>query len=115
MTGTYLSYLPRAFIQSIAGFLKEGRGNFLLRAREMPPAALCSKIWPEADVWLEGMEAHRPNKTHEVVRLSLAGSGFLRLLCALQVILLQDSVVLRKGIPTSSTVEGPLLNCKEYW
>jgi len=27
--GAYLSYLPRAFIWSIAGFLKEGKGYFL--------------------------------------------------------------------------------------
>jgi len=34
MTGAYLSYLPRAFIRSIAGFPKEGKGYFLPRARD---------------------------------------------------------------------------------
>src|SRR5947207_13207622 len=97
MTGAYLSYLPRAFIRSIAGFPQEGKGYFLPRARETPPAALYSKIWPEIDVWLERIEAYRPGKAdNEVVRLDLAGSGFLRLFRALRVVLLQDSVVLRK-------------------
>ena len=46
------------------------------------------------------MEAYRPGKVdNEVVRLDLAGSGFLRLLCALRVVLLQDLIVLRKEFP----------------
>jgi hypothetical protein len=36
MTGAYLSYLPRAFIRSIADFPKGGKGYFLPRAREIP-------------------------------------------------------------------------------
>lgn len=53
----------------------------------MPAGALSLKIWPEADVWLERMEAYRPDRAeNEVVRLDLAGSRFLRLLCALRVI-----------------------------
>jgi hypothetical protein len=115
MTGAYLSYLPRAFIRSIAGFPQEGKGYFLPRARETPPAALCSKIWPEADVWLERMEAYRPGSAdNEVVRLDLAGSGFLRLLGALRVILLQDSVVLRKEFPLHPLWKDPLFNSPEY-
>jgi hypothetical protein len=43
------------------------------------------------------MKAYRSDKAdNEIVWLDLAGSGFLRLLCALRVVLLQDSVVLRK-------------------
>ena len=97
MTGAYLSYLPRAFMRSITGFPKEGKGYFLPRAREAPEEALCSKIWPDADVWLRCMEAYHPDRAdNKVVRLDLAGSGFLRLLRALRVIMLQDSVVLQK-------------------
>jgi len=44
MTGAYLSYLPHVFIQLIAGFLKEEKGYFLPRAREVPEEALCLKI-----------------------------------------------------------------------
>ena len=50
MTGAYLSYLPGAFMRSIAGFLKEGKGYFLPCAQEVPEEALYLKIWPEADV-----------------------------------------------------------------
>jgi len=115
MTGAYLSYLPRAFIRSIAGFPQEGKGYFLPRARETPPAALCSKIWPEVDVWLERMEAYRPGKAdNEVVRLDLAGSGFLYLLGALRVVLLQDSVVLRKEFPRHPLWKDPLFDGEEY-
>ena len=89
MTGAYLSYLPRAFIRSIAGFPKEGKGYFLPRAREVPEEALCLKIWPETDVWLKRMETyHLERADNKVVWLNLAGLGFLRLLRALRVILL---------------------------
>jgi len=115
MTGAYFSYPPRAFIRSIAGFPKKKKGYFLPRARETPAGALCSKVWPEADVWLERMEAYRPGRAdNDVVRLDLAGSGFLRLLCALRVILLQDSVVLRREFPRHPLWKDSLFNCKEY-
>jgi len=61
------------------------------------------------------MEAYHPDRDDdEVVRLDLAGSGFLRLLCALRVVLLQDSVVLRKQFPLYPLWKGSLFNCKEY-
>ena len=98
--GAYLSYLPRAFIRSIAGFPKEGKGYFLPRAREVPEETLCLKIWPKTNVWLKRMEAyHLGRADNKVVRLDLAGLGFLRLLHALRVILLQDLVILRKQFP----------------
>jgi Centromere DNA-binding protein complex CBF3 subunit, domain 2 len=96
MTGVYLSYLPREFMQSIAGFPQRGHAYFLPRAQETLDEALCTRIWPETDVWLECMEAYHPDRTDsEVVRLDLAGSGFLRLLRTPRLILLRDSVVLR--------------------
>ncbi|MBV9767795.1 MAG: hypothetical protein JOZ48_23345 [Acidobacteriaceae bacterium] len=115
MTGVYLSYLPREFMRSIAGFPQQGKGYFLPRAQEIPDEALCRRIWPETDVWLERMEAYHPDRTdNEVVRLDLAGSGFLRLLRALRVILLQDSVVLRRQFPLHPLWADPLFNCEEY-
>ena len=94
MTGTYLSYLPRAFMRSITGFPKEGKGYFLPRTREVPEEALYLKIWPEADVWLKRIKTYHPDRAdNKVVRLDLTGSGFLRLLRMLRVILLQDSVM----------------------
>jgi hypothetical protein len=73
------------------------------------------KIWPEADVWLERMEAYRPDRAdNEVVQLDLAGSGFLGLPCALRVILLQDSAVLRREFPLHLLWNDSLFNCEEY-
>ena len=44
MTGAYLTYLPCAFMRSIAGFPKEGKGYFLLRAQVVLDQTLYSKI-----------------------------------------------------------------------
>jgi hypothetical protein len=115
LTGAYLSYLPRAFMRSIAGWPQEGKGYFLPRAQEQPDEALCSRIWPEADLWLERMEAFHPDRRdNEVVRLDLAGTGFLRLLRALRVVLLQDSVILRKQFPHHPLWKDSLFACPEY-
>jgi len=60
-------------------------------------------------------DAFHPDRTdNEVVRLDLAGSGFLRLLRALRVILLQDSVVLRPQFPHHPLWTDPLFDCEEY-
>ena len=113
--GAYLSYFPYIFIRSIAGFLQKGKGYFILHACKILPAVLCLKIWPEVDVWLKRMEAYCPDKAdNEVVWLDLAGSGFLHLLCALRVVLLQDSVVLRKEFPGHPLWKDPLFDGEEY-
>jgi len=115
ITGVYLSYLPREFMRSIAGFPQRGNAYFLPRAQEIPDEALCTRIRPETDVWLECMEAYYPDRTdNEVVRLDLAGSGFLRLPRTLRVILLQDSVVLRQQFPLHPLWKDPLFNCEAY-
>jgi hypothetical protein len=78
MTVAYLSYLPCAFMRSIAGFPKEGKGYFLPHTQEVPGEALCSNVWPEADKLVERMESH-PDKADNDMQLDL-GSGFPRLL-----------------------------------
>ena len=89
MMGAYLSYLPRAFIRLITGFLKEGKGYFLPRAREVPEEALYLKIWPKTNVWLKRIKTYYLDRAdNKVIRLNLMGLGFLRLLRALRVILL---------------------------
>jgi len=103
MTGAYLSYLPHMFMQSVAGFPKEGKGYFLPCIQEVPEEALYLKIWPEADIWLKHIETYHPNQANnKIIWLDLAGSGFLHLLYALRVILLQDSVILHKQFPLHS-------------
>jgi hypothetical protein len=115
MMGAYLSYLPCAFMWSIAGFLKEGKGYFLPRAREVLEEVLCLKIWPKTDVWLKRMETYYPERAdNEVIRLDLAGLGFLRLLRALRVILLQDLVILRKQFPLYPLWKDSLFGCEGY-
>ncbi len=115
LTGAYLSYLPREYMRAIAGWPKEGKGYFLPRAQEIPDETLCSKIWPEADVWLDHMESYHPSKEdNKVVRLDLAGSGFLRLLRVLRIVLLQDSVLLRKLFPQHPLWKDSLFSCEEY-
>jgi len=87
--GAYLSYLPCAFIRLIAGFLKKGKGYFLSHTREVLEEALCLKIWPKTNVWLKRIEAYYLGRANnKVIRLDLAGLGFLRLLYTLRVILL---------------------------
>ena len=89
MTGAYLSYLPRAFMRLIAGFLKEGKGYFLPCAREVLEEALCLKIWPETDVWLKRIETYYLERAdNKVIRLNLVGLRFLHLVRILRVILL---------------------------
>ena len=51
---------------------------------------------------------------NEVVRLNLTGLGFLRLLRALRVILLQDLVILRKQFPLHPLWKDSLFSCEEY-
>jgi len=115
MTGVYLSQLPRQFMRSTAGWPQEGKAYFLPRAQELPEEALCSRIWPEVDLWLKRMESFHPDRDdNEVVRLDLAGTGFLRLLHELRVILLQDSVILRKQFPHHPLWKDSLFNCPEY-
>ncbi len=87
-------------MRMITGFPKEGRGYFLPRAQHTPDEALCSRIWPVADVWLARMEAYHPDQQdNEVIWYDLTGSGFLRLLYVLQEVLLQDLVILHKQFP----------------
>jgi hypothetical protein len=96
MTGVYLSYLPRGFIRSIAGFPQEGKAYFLPRARETPEEALCTQIWPETDVW--------PDRQRGCTTRSRR----------LRVVLLQDSVILRQRFPRHPLWTDPLFNSEEY-
>jgi hypothetical protein len=52
-------------MRSIAGFPQRGNTYFLPRAQEIPDEALCTRIWPEVDVWLERMEAYQPRPNRQ--------------------------------------------------
>ena len=115
MTGAYLSYLPRTFMQSIAGFLKEGKGYFLPYTQEMLEEALCLKIWPKTNIQLKYIKAYYLNRAdNKVIQLDFTGLGFLHLLYIFRVILLQDLVILYKLFPLYPLQKDPLFSYKEY-
>ena len=115
LTGAYLSYLSHGFMRSIAGFLKKGKDYFLPHAQEILDKTLCSKIWLEADVWLNHMKSYHPSKEdNKVIWLDLADSGFLRLLWVLKIVLLQDSIILHKEFPQHPLWKNSLFNYEEY-
>jgi hypothetical protein len=97
----------------MAGFSPSIQGNFYLpRAKTLPPPALEQAVWPFVDEWLAWFDAsanggadddgHVKNEKSEdeADRLDLAAQGFLRLLKQLRIILLQDSVIMRREFPT---------------
>jgi hypothetical protein len=59
MTEFYVSYLPRGFIRSIAGFPQEGKVYLLPSPRGR---SLCTQIRSETDVWLQRIEAYHPDR-----------------------------------------------------
>lgn len=128
MTGCYLTHLPRKFIRAMAGFNPSAQGNFYLpRAKVMPPRSLERTLWPWVDEWLEWFEWHTDNEAaaaaaaaaeQEVVveedARDLAGQGFLRLLCQLRIILLQDSVIMRHEFPGHPIWADPIFARDDY-
>ena len=60
-------YRHVTFMRSITGFLKEGKGYFLLHTWEVLEEALYLKIWPEADVWLKYIETYHPDQANNEV------------------------------------------------
>lgn len=101
-------------MRSIAGFPKGKVTSFLVHKR-CQGVPFCLKIWPKIDIRLKRMEIYHPDMAdNEVVRLDLAGLAFLRLLKALKVIVLQDSVILHKEFPLHPLWKDSLFNCAKY-
>ncbi|KAN0068023.1 hypothetical protein V8E54_013951 [Elaphomyces granulatus] len=66
-----LSGLPPSLRHAVDRRLSEGREGYFLP--EVPGESLASKVWPEADIWLQRMESYHPDRAdNEVVRLDLA-------------------------------------------
>ena len=102
-------------IQLITSFLKEEKDYFLPYARKVLEEALCLKIQPKTNVQLKYIETYYLKRAdNKVVQLNLTGLGFLRLLRALRVILLQDLVILRKQFPLYPLQKDSLFSYKEY-
>jgi hypothetical protein len=108
MSNAYLSSFPRTAIKALAGFDINFQANYHLpRAKETPSERLASQVWPQLDVWLQRFEegANEPD---------LAGQGFLQLLKRLRIVVLQDSVLLRRRFPNHSIWRDPLFAMPEY-
>jgi len=96
MSNAYLSAFPRTAIKALAGFDVNFQANYYLpRAKEEPCEALAARVWPRVDTWLAQFE-------EGVNEPDLAGQGFLKLLKRLRIVVLQDSVLLRRRYPSHS-------------
>lgn len=130
LTTSYLSHLPREFVRSMAGFETFNQGNYYLpRAKISPPQSLLDVLWPWVDEWqlwfrCEGNAADPALTTCQHLdlesmsenedRTDMAAQGFLRLLTELRVILLQDSVILRRHFPQHPIFTDPLFVREDY-
>jgi hypothetical protein len=83
---------------------------FLPRATVVPPASLTSAVWPALDDWKDQFA----NPESSGVELNLAAGAFLELLDWLRLVLLQDSVLMRKAFPDHPIFLDPLFSSPEY-
>jgi len=72
----------------------------------LPPRSLEQAVWPWVDEWLAWFDSNAEagsgdDGEGEADRQDLAAQGFLRLLQRLRIILLQDSVVMRREFPAT--------------
>ncbi|KAG1049061.1 hypothetical protein G6F43_008591 [Rhizopus delemar] len=94
MVGRYVSSLPIETMKSLAGFNGQQHSNYFLpRAVIKPSLALQRLVFKDIEYWKE-----RFNIGYDIQE-DIAGPNFLNLLAHLRVILLQDSVVLKKKYP----------------
>jgi hypothetical protein len=135
LTNCYLTHLPRKFMRSAAGFNPSMQGNFYLpRARVSPLRSLEQAIWLFVDKWLAWFDDSdvgaaeevdgKPESSYaspyaphdreketvaeaEADRHDFAAQGFLRLLQQLRVMLLQDSVIMRREFPVHPLWSDP--------
>lgn len=78
----------------LAGFSTNANGFFLPRASIDPPEELLALVFPELNGWLER------NESGEGIDMSISTTQFLATMVFLRVVLLQDSVFLKKKYPT---------------
>jgi hypothetical protein len=115
MTGVYLSYLPRGLYRRLRTFHRNGNPTSSPGPGRRPRRPSVDRYGPKPTSGSSAWRPITPDCTdNEVVRLDLAGSGFLRLLRALRVVLLQDSVILRQRFPLHPLWVDPLFDSEEY-
>ena len=111
-----LPQLSTPYIYAVNRRLPKGRkGLFLPYARKVLEEALYLKIQPKTNIQLKYIETYYLERANnKVIQLNLTGLGFLRLLYALRVILLQDLVILYKQFPLYPLQKDSLFGYKEY-
>jgi len=108
----------------MAGFSPSVQGNFYLpRAKVLPSRSLEQAVWPWVDEWLAWFDSNaeagsgddgKGEGEGEADRQDLAAQGFLRLLQQLRIILLQDSVVMRREFPAHPIWADPIFARDDY-
>ena len=89
------------------------------RAKVLPPRSLERAVWPFVDEWLawfesDGKSTVEGDDSSEADRQDLAAQGFLRLLQQLRIILLQDSVIMRREFPAHPIWTDPIFARDDY-
>jgi hypothetical protein len=133
LTNCYLTHLPRKFMRSMTSFSPSIQGNiYLPRAKTLPPQLLEQAVWPFVDEWLTWFDAYAnggDGDDDDHVKMSLIFAwqsqgrggqsrsrrpGVLCLLKQLRIILLQDSVIMRRGFPIHPTWTDPVFRRDDY-
>ena len=97
-------------IRALAGWPKDGKGFHLPRSTVKPPVELTSKIWP----WVEDQMEQIKSTPHELQKGWIASEHFLILLQELRIVLLENSVEMRKRFPTHPMWENSVFNNQHY-
>ncbi|SAL97782.1 hypothetical protein [Absidia glauca] len=100
MNGAYLTTLPREMMRMMAGFPTSTKSFYLARAALDPPAALCKKVFPEADQWCDRLAANQQNPDNgDPIESTVAVDAFLKMIMVLRKTFLQDSVSMMQVQP----------------
>lgn len=91
---SYINDLPRAAMRVQAGFSKKQGNFFLKRGVTIPSKELQQLIFPSADAWLTKLE----DVAYECDE-DLAAHNFIEFILELRVVLIQDSVEMRRLYP----------------
>ncbi|KDO19098.1 hypothetical protein SPRG_15577 [Saprolegnia parasitica CBS 223.65] len=103
----YLTKLPREAMRVMAGFSPDPRLYYLERGQVEPDQELQALVFPDAANWLAKLNDGKCEAT-------IAARGFLELLMHLRVVLLQDSVLLKKLYPAHPMWSAPLFSHPLY-
>ena len=116
MSSVYLHGISHEFVRAMAGFTPHGRGDYWIPRANIPvPDTLSALLWPWVDEELAWFNTNEVSEDGEDVdKNDLAAKGFLRLLVELCMILIQDSILLRKEFPSNPIFSDPFFRDPMY-